>query len=69
MLIAQLRQLTPALSEGQLEELEELGICPESDVLDIEPRAHRIYNEFLRQRGMLKTQRTRSANAGTLASC
>ena len=57
VLIAQLNQLTPALSEAQLEELEGLRTCPESDLLAMEPRARRFWDEFLRQRGELETQR------------
>ena len=57
VLIAQLNQLTPALSEAQLEELEGLRTCPESDTLSMEPRARRFWDEFLRQRGELETQR------------
>ena len=57
VLIAQLNQLTPTLSESQLEELDGLRTCPESDLLPMEPRARRFWDEFLRQRGELETQR------------
>ena len=57
VLIAQLNQLTPTLSESQLDELDGLRTCPESDLLSMEPRARRFWDEFLRQRGELETQR------------
>ena len=57
VLNAQLNQLTPTLSESQLDELDGLRTCPESDLLSMEPRARRFWDEFLRQRGELETQR------------
>ena len=56
VLFAQLNQLTPTLSESQLEELDGLRTCPESDLLPMEPRAHHGSIEFLRQRRELETQ-------------
>ncbi|KAI6646084.1 hypothetical protein LOD99_9532 [Oopsacas minuta] len=57
VLIAQLSQLTPELSNSQLEDLDGFRTCPESDLLGIEPRARKFWDKFLRLRGELEGQR------------